>query len=180
MKTDTQLQQDVMAELAWEPAVHAAEIGVQVKDGVVTLSGQVSSYQEKEYAELAALRVNGVQALAVEMEVKLGALGKRNDADIARSVETALDWMGAPMRTDVKVAVESGWLTLSGLVEWQFSVRPLRTPCVIWWALRESAIRLVSVRGLPRHQCSRRLKPHWPGAPRSMPPIYRSQCEATQ
>ena len=120
MKTDTQLQQDVMAELAWEPAVHAAEIGVQVKDGVVTLSGQVSSYQEKEYAEQAALRVNGVQALAVEMEVKLGAMGKRNDADIARSVETALDWMGGPMRTDVKVAVESGWLTLSGVVEWQF------------------------------------------------------------
>jgi osmotically-inducible protein OsmY len=120
MKTDTQLQQDVMAELAWEPAVHAAEIGVQVKDGVVTLSGQVSSYLEKDDAEQAALRVNGVQALAVEMEVKLDALGKRNDADIARSVETALDWMGAPLRNDVKVAVESGWLTLSGEVEWQF------------------------------------------------------------
>ncbi|NVO05156.1 MAG: BON domain-containing protein [Rhodoferax sp.] len=120
MKTDTQLQQDVMAELAWEPAVHAAEIGVQAKDGVVTLSGQVSSYQEKYDAEHAALRVTGVQALAVEMDVKLSALGKRDDADIARSVETALEWMDAPTRTDVKVAVEKGWLTLSGVVDWQY------------------------------------------------------------
>lgn len=120
MKTDTQLQQDVMAELAWEPAVHASQIGVQVKDGVVTLSGQVSSFQEKYDAETAALRVNGVQALAVEMNVKLSALGKRDDADIARSVETALEWMDMPTRSDVKVAVEKGWLTLSGLVDWQF------------------------------------------------------------
>lgn len=120
MKTDTQLQQDVMAELAWEPAVHAAEIGVQVKDGVVTLSGQVSSYQEKYDAEHAALRVNGVQALVIEMEVKLGALGRRDDADIARSVETALEWLGARARTELKVTVEKGWLTLSGIVDWQY------------------------------------------------------------
>jgi osmotically-inducible protein OsmY len=109
-----------MAELAWEPAVHAAEIGVQVKDGVVTLSGIVSSYQEKYDAEHAALRVSGVQALAVEMEVKLGALGKRDDADIARSVETALEWLHAPTSSKVKVSVEKGWLTLSGVVDWQY------------------------------------------------------------
>jgi osmotically-inducible protein OsmY len=120
MKTDTQLQQDVMAELAREPAVHAAEIGVQVKDGVVTLSGQPSSDQEKYDAEQAALRVDGVQALAIDMEVKLGELGRRDDADIARSVETALEWLGTPARTGVKVAVDNGRLTLSGSVDSQY------------------------------------------------------------
>ena len=70
MKTDAQLQQDVMAELKWEPAVHAAQIGVEVKDGVFTLAGEVSSYTEKLNAERAAQRVSGVKALAVEMEIK--------------------------------------------------------------------------------------------------------------
>ncbi len=82
MKTDTQLQQDVIAELDWEPAIHAAQIGVQVKDGVVTLTGEVGSYVEKWNAERAAQRVNGVKAMAIDMQVKLSALGKRTDADI--------------------------------------------------------------------------------------------------
>ena len=64
MKTDSQLQQDVSAELDWEPSVHAARIGVEVKDGVVTLAGQVDSYAEKWNAERAAQRVSGVRALA--------------------------------------------------------------------------------------------------------------------
>ncbi len=87
MKTDSQLQQDVMAELKWEPAVHAAQIGVLVKDGVVTLAGEVSSFPEKWQAERAAQRVSGVKALAVDMTVKLSALGKRTDADIAESAK---------------------------------------------------------------------------------------------
>src|SRR5471032_1515720 len=66
MKTDSQLQKDVMAELAWEPSVHAAQIGVEVKDGIVTLDGHVATYTEKWNAELAAQRVTGVKALAIE------------------------------------------------------------------------------------------------------------------
>jgi len=120
MKTDSQLQQDVMAELKWQPAVHAAQIGVEVKDGVVTLAGEVGSYLEKYEAERAALRVHGVKALAIDMEVKLTALGKRTDADIARSVENALEWMTLPTKNDVKVMVENGWVTLSGEVDWQY------------------------------------------------------------
>jgi osmotically-inducible protein OsmY len=100
--------------------VHAAEIGVSVKDGVVTLGGHVSSYLEKYEAERAAQRVSGVKALAIEMQVKLSAFGKRDDADIARSAETALEWMGTNTGKNVNVMVENGWLTLSGDVDWQY------------------------------------------------------------
>ena len=120
MKTDAQLQQDVMAELKWEPAVHAAQIGVEVKDGVVTLAGEVSSYTEKLNAERAAQRVNGVMALAVEMKVKLSEFGKRTDADIAESAKNILCWTSSLPEDAVKVLVEGGWLTLSGNVEWQY------------------------------------------------------------
>lgn len=120
MKTDSQLQQDVMAELKCEPAVHAEQIGVEVKDGVVTLAGEVSSYVEKWTAERAAQRVSGVKALAVEMEVKLSELGKRTDADIARSAETSLSWVTSLPVDAIKVMVEGGLLTLTGDVEWQY------------------------------------------------------------
>ncbi len=120
MKTDSQLQQDVMAELKWEPAVHAAQIGVEVKDGVVTLTGEVSSYTEKWDAERAAQRVHGVMALAVEMTVKLSEFGRRSDADIAESAKNILAWTSSAPVDAVKVLVEGGWLTLSGDVEWQY------------------------------------------------------------
>jgi len=120
MKTDIQLQQDVMAELKWEPAVHAAQIGVEAKNGIVTLAGEVSSYTEKWNAERAAQRVNGVKGLAVEMKVKLSEFGKRNDADIAESAKNILGWTSSLPADAVKVLVEEGWLTLSGDVEWQY------------------------------------------------------------
>ena len=120
MKTDSQLQQDVMAELKWEPAVHAAQIGVEVKDGVVTLAGEVSSYTEKLHAERAAQRVSGVQALAVDMQVKLSSFGLRTDADIAASARNILNWTSTLPADAIQVLVEGGWLTLSGHVEWQF------------------------------------------------------------
>jgi len=120
MKTDNQLQQDVMAELEWEPSVPSSRIGVEVKDGVVTLTGEVDSYVEKWNAERATQRVAGVKALAINLQVTLGALGKRTDADIARSAQNVLEWTTALPAGAVKVMVESGWLTLSGEVEWQY------------------------------------------------------------
>ncbi len=120
MKTDSQLQQDVMAELKWEPAVHAEQIGVEVKNGVVTLAGEVGSFTEKWNAERAAQRVSGVKALAVEMKVKLSGSGKRTDADIAESAKNILSWTSSLPADAVKVMVEGGWLTLSGDVEWQY------------------------------------------------------------
>ncbi len=120
MKTDTQLQQDVIAELKWEPSVNAAQIGVEVKDGIVTLAGHVNSYAEKWNAERAAQRVWGVKALAIEMDVTLPGSSKRNDADIARSAENVLEWTANLPKDCVKIMVENGWITLSGEVDWEY------------------------------------------------------------
>jgi osmotically-inducible protein OsmY len=120
MKTDIQLKQDVNAELSWEPSVNAAEIGVEVKDGIVTLAGHVSSYAEKLGAERAAQRVAGVKALAVEMNVKLPGVSKRTDTDIARSAESVLQWTSFLPNDAVKIKVESGWITLTGEVGWDY------------------------------------------------------------
>ncbi|MEP7313636.1 MAG: BON domain-containing protein [Pseudomonadota bacterium] len=120
MKTDSQLQQDVMAELKWEPSVQAAEIGVEVKNGVVTLAGTVDSYYEKFNAERAAQRVSGVKALTVEIKIKQSEFGKRADVDIAQSVKNVLGWTTSVSAEAVKVMVEDGRVTLSGDVEWQF------------------------------------------------------------
>lgn len=120
MKTDTALQLDVIAELKWEPSVNAANVGVEVKDGIVTLAGHVDTYAEKWDAERAAQRVSGVRAIAVEMDVKLSGSDKRTDADIARSATNSLEWSTSVPRNSVKVKVEDGWLTLSGEVEWEY------------------------------------------------------------
>jgi osmotically-inducible protein OsmY len=120
MKTDTQLQQDVLAELLWEPEVHAEHIGVEVADGVVTLVGAVSSFSEKWSAERAAQRVAGVRALAVELKVELPAMHRRSDADIAHAVENVLSWASYVPANPIKVLVEGGWVTLSGEVPWQY------------------------------------------------------------
>jgi osmotically-inducible protein OsmY len=120
MKTDKQLQQDVIAELGWEPSVNAAHIGVEVSNGVVTLTGHVTTYAEKIHAEHAAVRVTGVKALAIEMDVKLAGTGKRTDAEIAGAAEAALQSAMYFSPNEVKVKVEHGLITLSGNVEWDY------------------------------------------------------------
>lgn len=120
MKTDSQLQKDVGEELKWEPQVTASQIGVEVKDGVVTLSGEVSSFAEKWNAERAAQRVSGVNALAVDLTVKISGLGARTDADIARSAENVLEWSTSVPDGAIKVMVEKGYITLTGDVDWQY------------------------------------------------------------
>ncbi|MEO7642621.1 MAG: BON domain-containing protein [Ramlibacter sp.] len=120
MKTDIQIKHDVLAELEWEPAVDAAPIGVEVREGVVTLAGQVDSYSAKQAAEKAAQRVGGVKALAVEMKVRISGYTARTDADIARSVEGVLQWTTYLGDCPIKVKVEAGWVTLTGTVEWDY------------------------------------------------------------
>ena len=120
MKTDAQLQQDIIAELKWEPAVDATQIGVEVVGGVATLSGSVESYAQKWNAQRAAQRVFGLQALAMELKVNLSAYAQRTDADIARSATEVLGWTGSVPTDSVKVLVEDGWVTLSGEVPWQY------------------------------------------------------------
>ena len=109
-----------MAELKWEPAVHAEQIGVEVNNGIVTLAGHVDSYPAKWNAERAAQRVAGVKGLAVEIDVKLNGLTKHSDADIARTVENVLLWTTYLPKDSVKIMVEDGWVTLSGQVQWGF------------------------------------------------------------
>ncbi|WP_373986969.1 BON domain-containing protein [Duganella sp. BuS-21] len=120
MKTDHQIQQDVLAELEWEPAVNAAGIGVEVDDGIVTLAGHVESYAEKWDAERAAQRVGGVRALAIEMDVRLPGSSKRDDVDIARTVENSLQWSISVPKDSVHVLVEKGYVTLTGQVSWTY------------------------------------------------------------
>ncbi|MGE8225130.1 MAG: BON domain-containing protein [Stenotrophomonas sp.] len=120
MKTDSELQKEIVAELEWEPSVNAAGIGVEVKDGIVTLAGHVDSYAEKVAAEKAAARVNGVKAIAVEMDVRLVISSQRYDADIAKSAINALEWSTLVPDGSVNVMVEGGWITLTGVVTWAF------------------------------------------------------------
>lgn len=120
MKSDKDLQQDVIKELDWEPSVNRAHIGVAVKDGIVTLSGHVSSYWEKYAAEKAAKRVHGVTAVANELDVKLPGDSRRTDEDLAAAAVNALRSSTSVPQDKIKVIVNKGWITLEGEVEWQY------------------------------------------------------------
>jgi len=120
MKSDRELQIDVLDELRWEPGVNATDIGATVKDGVVTLEGTVDSFAEKWAAERAVKRLPGVKALAVELKVELPGSSERTDADIARTAKNVLEWDVLVPHGRIKVTAEKGVLTLEGEVDWQF------------------------------------------------------------
>lgn len=120
MKSDSRLQQDVLAELNWEPSVNASQIGVEVKDGTVSLVGHVASYAEKWDAERAAQHVSGVKALVVKIDVSLPESSRRNDDAIAHAAENILHWTTYLPKDRVKATVENGWITLAGDVDWEY------------------------------------------------------------
>jgi osmotically-inducible protein OsmY len=120
MSNDNQIQQDVLAELKWEPSVTAAHIGVTAKNGVVTLSGHVENYMSKYAAERAARRVQGVNAVAEEIEVHLPSDNRKTDDEIAAAVLARLAWNVMIPRNAIKVKVEKGFVTLTGEVEWHY------------------------------------------------------------
>lgn len=120
MKTDVEIQKDVMDELAYEPILNATEIGVAVKNGIVTLSGTVDQYRKKILAERAVKRVEGVKAVAEDIEVKTLHGDRKNDTEIAEAVLLGLKWHSALQDGKIKVKVEDGWVTLEGEVEWEF------------------------------------------------------------
>jgi osmotically-inducible protein OsmY len=120
MRTDDQLQNDVIEDLRWQPSIDAAHIGVAVKNGVVTLTGSVSSYAEREQAEQSAKRVYGVTAIVNEIEVKLPGSVTRTDEDIAADVVRALRSNGSVPADEVKATVSNGWVRLEGDVDWQY------------------------------------------------------------
>lgn len=120
MSEDLKLQQRVIDELEFDPTINAAQIGVSVHDGVVTLSGHVQTYVEKHAAERAARRVKGVRAVAQEIEVHLPRDRKTADDEIAARAIKILDWDVAVPRGAIAVRVEHGTVTLSGEVAWAF------------------------------------------------------------
>jgi osmotically-inducible protein OsmY len=119
-RTDTEIQSDVLAELKWDARVMPNEIGVAVKDGVVTLMGWVDSYSKKWAAEEAAHRVRGVKAVANDIEVRLPVFAERSDADIAAAAVRALEWDAVVPIEKIDVTVSKGWVSLKGEVEWQY------------------------------------------------------------
>jgi osmotically-inducible protein OsmY len=122
MKTDLQLKADVTDELAWDPAINAASIGVMVKDGVVTLSGHLDTFGEKHAVERAVRRVEGVRGIALELDVKLAAEHKRSDSEIAQAAASALRLNSMVPEGKVQIEVENGWVTLTGEVDWRYQL----------------------------------------------------------
>lgn len=120
MKSDVQIQKDVMAEIKWQPDLSASEIGVACKNGVVTLSGQVDNYHQKVTAEKAAKRVAGVKAVAEDIQVGMSPIDKKTDAEIAELVLTALKWNSAVQEEKIKIEVERGVVKLEGEAEWEY------------------------------------------------------------
>lgn len=119
MHTDQEIQREVMEELKWDARLQPNEIGVIVKDGVVTLTGTVDSYLRKYDAAKAALRVRGVHAVANDLQVRLPSSSERTDTDIAAAATDALKWYSGLPNT-IKVTVDKGWVTLRGEVEWHY------------------------------------------------------------
>jgi osmotically-inducible protein OsmY len=119
-RTDQEIQLDVLNELKFDPRVQPNEIGVAVKDGVVTLAGWVDSYAKRWAAEEAAHRVRGVRAVANDLEVRLPTSSERPDPDIAAAAVKALEWDAAIPIDKLDVTVSKGWVTLRGEVEWQY------------------------------------------------------------
>ena len=138
MKTDLQLQRDVLDELKFEPSIREAEIGIAAKGGVVTLTGFVDSYAQKFSAERTAERVGGVKAVADEIKVKLPGAHQRSDTDIAHAAVNALRWDVQVPDDRLKATIEDGWIALEGDVEWQYQK----------WAAEGAVRNLTGVKGV--------------------------------
>jgi osmotically-inducible protein OsmY len=145
VRSDEDIRDSVLLELEWDPKISSHDIGVAVKDSVVTLSGFVHSYWEKEAAEKAAKRVYGVRGVANDIQVKLTS--ERTDPEIARDAVQALASHVSIPADKIKVTVKNGWLTLEGQVDWQYQK-----------AIAESAVkRLKGVIGVTNNI---EVKPH--------------------
>jgi len=120
IRTDEEVQKDVLAEFKWDARLSPNEIGVTVNEGVVTLTGWVDSYTKRWAAEEAAYRVRGVKAVANDIEVRLPGSSEHTDSDIAAAAVRTLQWDNLVPSGKINVTVSKGWVTLKGEVEWQF------------------------------------------------------------
>ena len=119
-QTNEDLQKDVLNAIKWEPLLHAAEIGVTAKDGIITLTGIVDSYAKKLEAETAAKNVAGVKAVVETIEIKFARIGTKSDVEIAADVITALKWNWQFASDKIKIKVENAWVTLEGELTWNY------------------------------------------------------------
>ena len=127
MKSDIEIQKDVIEQLKWEPFLNAAQIGVAVKNGIVTLSGQVDAYSKKVLAEKTAKKVSGVKAIAEDIQVGISPAYKKSDTEIAEAVVNALKWHTMIPEDKIKVSVDEGNVKLEGDVEWEYQRNQAKT-----------------------------------------------------
>jgi osmotically-inducible protein OsmY len=118
--TDDNLAQSVRSAFEWEPSLDASDIAVSVEQGIVTLRGYVGSFAQKVMAEQAALRVYGVRAVANDIDVHVLSGFQRTDTEIAQAAVAALTWNTMVPNDRVTVTIADGWLTLNGMVDWQY------------------------------------------------------------
>jgi osmotically-inducible protein OsmY len=120
MKSDIELQRDVIAQLNWDPSIRNEDIAVAVKDGTVTLAGTIDSYAQWYAAERAVERLKDVRAIVNDLKVKLPGGRERSDPDIAHAALNALKWDVEVPDERIRVKVADGWITLQGEVEWHY------------------------------------------------------------
>ena len=117
------IQHDVIEQLKWNPKINASEIGVSVHNGIVTLSGQLDTYEKKLEAEKEAAKVFGVKAIAEDIQIGVSLTSTKTDSEIAESVTNAFNWHTSIPSQQVKIKVENGIVTLSGEVDWHYQRR---------------------------------------------------------
>lgn len=120
MKSNTELQKDVLEAIQWEPLLKTAEISVTAKDGIVSLTGFVDSYAKKMEAEEATKKVSGVKALIENIEVFLHHSWEKPDLEIAMEVIAALKSNSFIPKDKITILVENGCLTLGGELAWNY------------------------------------------------------------
>lgn len=120
MRLDSDIKRDVESELKWDPDIDPSDIGVAVKNGVVTLSGFVRSYSQKYEAEKATKRVKSVLGVANDIEVRLPSSNERTDPEVARAAVEAIEDELPYSHENIKVVVKNGWVTLEGNAEWEY------------------------------------------------------------
>jgi len=118
VRSDAEIQTNVLRELRWDTRVEETDVGVEVDQGVVTLTGTVSSYAKRMAAQEAAHRVAGVRDVANDIEVHTAGSKQRTDTDIAQAVRQALEWNAHVPADNIETTVSKGWVTLDGTVDY--------------------------------------------------------------
>lgn len=149
MKTDDELQRDLLDELAFEPMVDHARISVAANEGVITLTGHVPNYAQKMAAERTAARVNGVKAIAEEIEVRFASDPKTSDPEIAERILQVFRWDVMVPDDRIQVRVEHGWVTPTGEAEWNYQKR----------AAQAAAGRITGVKGVSNMIAAKQPEP---------------------